>query len=65
MYHIGIDIGSTYTKISVLDDEGKIKELCSFQTPICQKVYFEDLVVGFNEKYSDIRIISCGYGKKT
>ena len=37
MQHIGIDIGSTYTKYCVMNAEHKIIELFTEKTPVRQK----------------------------
>ncbi len=62
MYHIGIDVGSTYTKYCVMRDE-VIVSLFSEKTPIRQRVYFEEKVKELYELYPGAEITSCGYGK--
>lgn len=64
MFHIGIDIGSTYTKTCILDDKYDIVAMYSNITPICQKEYFIETVSNLKRLYSEIEIVSCGYGKK-
>ena len=63
MYHIGVDIGSTYTKYCVMEDD-RIIALVSEKTPIRQRVYFENKVVELLKKYPGAEIVSCGFGKK-
>lgn len=62
MYRIGIDIGSTYTKYCVMDDD-IIISLFSEKTPIRQRVYFKRKAKQLCEQYPGANIISCGYGK--
>ena len=61
--NIGIDIGSTYTKYCIMNG-AEIVDLFSEKTPIRQKEYFDDKLIGLSEKYGDARIVSCGYGRK-
>lgn len=63
MYRIGIDVGSTYTKYCILDDN-HVRALFMEQTPIRQKEYFNEKIQILNEKYPAAQIISCGYGRK-
>ncbi len=63
MYRIGIDVGSTYTKYCILNDDN-IEQLYMEKTPIRQKEYFADKVSELCSIYSNPLIISCGYGKK-
>ena len=62
MYKIGIDVGSTYTKYCVMENNNII-ELFTEKTPIHQKKYFDDKVSFFKSKYINPLFISCGYGK--
>lgn len=62
MYSVGVDIGSTYTKYCVMNDE-KIEKLFCEKTPIRQKEYFENKVCELLSEYPNARIVSCGYGK--
>ena len=64
MQHIGIDIGSTYTKYCVMNAEHKIIELFTEKTPVRQKEYFKGKREELNKKYHTNAIISCGYGRK-
>lgn len=64
MIRIGIDVGSTYTKYCILDQNGEIQSLYAEKTPIKQKIYFDQKIKEFRSKYGDeVEIISCGYGK--
>lgn len=56
MYHIGIDVGSTYTKYSVLNDD-IIISLFMEKTPIRQKEYFEK-----KDRYNSKGISRCNGG---
>ena len=64
MTSIGVDIGSTYTKYCVLDEQGEIARLWAEKTPIRQDAYFQDKVRNLGINYPEAKIISCGYGKK-
>ena len=64
MYHIGIDIGSTYTKYCIVDCDKRILDTYCERTPIRQKEYFEKKRLFLSNEYPDARVISCGYGKK-
>lgn len=63
MYSIGIDIGSTYTKYCVVDNEKHIMELFTEKSPIRQKEYFERKRDELLQKYPQARFVSCGYGR--
>lgn len=63
MYHIGIDVGSTYTKYCIMQGDN-IESLFIEKTPIRQKDYFDKKLHNLQEKYPDAEIVSCGYGKK-
>ena len=62
MYKIGIDVGSTFTKYCVMNDE-QIVLLFSEKTPTKQKEYFSRKVNELKEKYDNPVIKSCGYGR--
>ncbi|MBQ4482939.1 MAG: hypothetical protein II966_06865 [Lachnospiraceae bacterium] len=59
---IGIDVGSTYTKYCIAEDE-KILKLFAEKTPLRQRDYFERKLEAFKEEYPGAMIFSCGYGK--
>ena len=63
MFRIGIDIGSTYTKTCVLNDDYSIQRLSSDITPIRQKEFFRRKLLELQDEYSEVQIASCGYGK--
>lgn len=63
MYYIGIDVGSTYTKVCILDSNYAMIDLYSYSTPIGQKDYFENVMSELKKKYPELQIVSCGYGK--
>lgn len=63
MTRIGIDVGSTYTKYCIKEQE-KITELFEEKTPIRQAEYFHQKLAGFLERFPDAEFISCGYGKE-
>ena len=64
MYSIGIDVGSTYAKYCILDEQSKILNLWSEQTPVRQKAYFADKLQEMGKQYPGSKIVSCGYGRK-
>lgn len=64
MYRIGIDVGSTYTKYCVLDEEDSIIRLYTEKTPLHQKEYFYEKQKKLMQEFDDYRVLSCGYGKK-
>lgn len=64
MYRIGIDVGSTYTKFCVMNDNGIIETLFMEKSPIRQKDYFEKKIIDLKAEYGEAEIVSCGYGKK-
>lgn len=63
MQQIGIDVGSTYTKYCIRDEQ-TIVRLWEEKTPIRQKEYFDHKLVELCEMYPEAKIVSCGYGKK-
>ncbi len=63
MSGIGIDAGSTYTKYCILDEKARIRELFSEPTPVRQKEYFSQKVGILRERYGDLPVVSCGYGR--
>ena len=62
MCRIGIDVGSSYTKYCVMEEEGE-PILFLEKTPLAQKQYFVRKLQDLRETYGDISVISCGYGK--
>lgn len=63
MYQIGMDIGSTYTKYCIQDSYGQTVRLFTEKTPVRQKSYFTGKIREFVHQYTDISVISCGYGR--
>ena len=63
MYSIGIDVGSTYTKYCIMENNNIIA-LYAEKTPVTQKDYFRYQVSDLKKKYKGCRIVSCGYGKE-
>lgn len=66
MMWIGIDVGSTYTKYCVMGPGGAggTPELFRERTPVRQREYFADRIKGLRETYGEIRIVTCGYGRR-
>ena len=63
MFKVGIDVGSTFTKYCIADNND-IVEVFAEKTPVCQLTYFSDKVAQIKSKYNQPRIVSCGYGRK-
>lgn len=62
---IGIDVGSTYTKYCVMNEQGTVENLFEEKTPVRQSEYFEYKIHELKELFKDdTSIVSCGYGKK-
>jgi predicted CoA-substrate-specific enzyme activase len=61
---VGLDIGSTFTKVCVLTPEGEIISLSSFVSPVDQKNYFEHYISKLRNTYHIMAITACGYGKE-
>ena len=64
MSGIGIDAGSTYTKYCILDENARIRELFSEPTPVRQKEHFSQRLGILRERYGDLPVVSCGYGRR-
>ena len=64
MHSIGIDVGSTYTKYCITDENKNIIELFKEKSPIRQKEYFQKKYDEFCTTYLGPKIVSCGYGRK-
>ena len=64
MYGIGIDVGSTFTKYCIISERSEIVECFKEKTPIRQSQYFEHRIKTIEERYKNIKIVSCGYGKR-
>lgn len=64
MHRIGIDVGSTYTKYCVLDENNNIKELFREDTPVFQENYFLKKCESYRKIYGDVTFSSCGYGRR-
>lgn len=63
MYHIGVDIGSTYTKYCFMDHGHRIIDLAIEKTPIRQKEYFQQKKKILADRFPGAGIVSCGYGR--
>jgi predicted CoA-substrate-specific enzyme activase len=62
--YLGCDIGSTFTKICVLGDDGNIVSLDSFQTPAAQKSVFSEKLAALSADYHILASAACGYGRE-
>ena len=63
MNKIGIDVGSTYTKYCILNNNN-IDLLYSEKTPVRQQEYFQTKKKELEKRYPGFEIISCGYGRQ-
>lgn len=63
MYRIGVDVGSAYVKICVMENN-KIVKFFSERTPLRQKEFFEKKIADLKEEYTDAEIVTCGYGRQ-
>ncbi len=64
MFKIGIDVGSTFTKYCILDEDDQIVKLFSEKSPVHQIEYFEKKLADVESEYQTNRIAACGYGRK-
>lgn len=64
MMKVGIDVGSTYTKYCIETEHSDIVSLFKERTPVRQREYLQKKTAALIEKYGDISIVSCGYGKE-
>ncbi len=62
--YLGFDIGSTFTKICVLDENGEIVLLDVFATPVMQREAFSNQIKSFAVDYQILASASCGYGRQ-
>jgi predicted CoA-substrate-specific enzyme activase len=60
---VGLDIGSTFTKVCVMSPDGEVISLSSFVSPVNQKTYFEHYISTLRNTYDIMAIAACGYGK--
>ena len=63
MYKIGIDVGSTFTKYCVMNDDNVIEKLFTERTPVRQLDYFRNKLAELKAEYPDSEFYSCGYGR--
>jgi predicted CoA-substrate-specific enzyme activase len=62
--YVGFDIGSTFTKIAVLGEDGEIVSLRSFPSPAAQKAVFPEIGKRLAGEYHILARSSCGYGRE-
>lgn len=63
MFRIGIDIGSTYAKYCIMNEDNSIECLFTEKTPVRQLEYFEAKLKELNSQYPSQAIYTCGYGR--
>jgi predicted CoA-substrate-specific enzyme activase len=61
--NVGLDVGSTFTKVCLLTEKKKILKLDIFPSPPDQKTYFCRYLTRLRGSYNIISIVSCGYGR--
>ena len=52
------------TKYCIISERSEIVECFKEKTPIRQSQYFEHRIKTIEERYKNIKIVSCGYGKR-
>lgn len=60
---IGIDVGSTFTKYCIMNEDGRIVRLFSEKSPIRQESYFREKLPELKNEYPSSGICTCGYGR--
>lgn len=63
-YYLGIDLGSSFTKFIVVDDEGKIHYNQVIKTLSRHRDRYQLTLEGINRKFSIVRSCATGYGRK-
>lgn len=63
MFRIGIDIGSTYAKYCIMNEDNSIECLFTEKTPVRQLEYFKTKLKELNTQYPSQAIFTCGYGR--
>lgn len=63
MFRIGIDIGSTFAKYCIMDQNRKIQNLFTEKTPVRQREYFDRKLKELNAQYPLSSVFTCGYGR--
>ncbi len=63
-YFLGVDLGSAYTKFTVIDEKGKIAFQTALKTLNRDKVSVRHVVEALKKEYPLSRICATGYGRK-
>jgi len=63
-YFLGVDLGSAYTKFTVIDDQKKIVFLMSLKTLNRDKIPVTHVIDALKSKYTIAGICATGYGRK-
>ncbi len=64
MFFLGVDIGSLYTKLTVINDENKTVYSDVFRTMARNKKKRDEIIDKVNSDYKIVNICSTGYGRK-
>ena len=64
-HFLGIDLGSSYTKFCVTDDNGKLNHLSVIKTLSRHKDEFHQTIEKFCENYNISKICATGYGRNS
>lgn len=59
---VGIDVGSAYTKYCICEN-GRM-DFYTERTPVRQKEHFIGRLQELQDRYPEVTVVSCGYGKK-
>jgi len=63
-HYLGVDLGSSYTKFAVLDNEGKVAHKAVIPTLSRRREEFDRQMKLIGERFSITRVCSTGYGRK-
>lgn len=64
IYFLGIDLGSAYTKFSIIDEKEKIVFQTALKTLNREKISVRHVVETLKKEYPILRICATGYGRK-
>lgn len=64
--YLGIDVGSTYTKYCVMEQNGgaPVLTFSSERTPVLQREHFRRRIPELRGRYGGCPVVSCGYGRR-
>lgn len=64
-YYLGIDLGSSYTKLVVIDDSGEERETSVLPTRTRRRETLEQALEAISDKYAINRTCATGYGRNS